>query len=91
MCYRSFIANISKPTSVRGLLPVLSNEPLAFLADYCRRQLNLRDHSEQQKLSAVMSSLPALWPDLDAICNHEKCVFLPIPVSTIVLRILQIR
>ena len=37
--YKHFIANVCKPTSVRGLLQVLTSEPLEFLEQFCKRQL----------------------------------------------------
>ena len=61
--YKKFIANISKLTSVRGLLQVLTPEPLQYLEDFCRQTLNLHLHISQQQLKSVTSNLPALWPD----------------------------
>ena len=90
-CYKSFLANISKPTSVRGLLQVLSPEPLEYLEEYCKEVLDVRSHASQHQLMILESSLPAIWPDLEEICNVENTVFLPKPVSTIVLRLLKIR
>ena len=90
-CYKSFIANVSKPTSVRGLLQVLSPEPLEYLEEYCKEVLDVRSHSSQHQLKVLDSSLPAIWPDLDEVCNIENSVFLPKPVSQIILRLLKIR
>jgi hypothetical protein len=90
-CYASFMANISKPTSVRGLLQVLSPEPLEYLEEYCKEVLDVRSHNSQHQLHVLESSLPAIWPDLDEICNIENVVFLPKPVSQIMLRLLKIR
>ena len=41
-CFKHFIANVSKPTSVRGLLQVLSAEPLEYLEQYCKEALNMQ-------------------------------------------------
>ena len=90
-CYKHFLANVSKPTSVRGLLQVLTPEPLQYLEQYCKEELNLRINSSQQQLQCIVTSLPAIWPDLDAMCNLENTEFLPKVVSNIILRLLKIR
>ena len=89
-CYKSFMANICKPTSVRGLLQVLSPEPLEYLEEYCKEVLDVRSHYSQHQLKVLESSLPAIWPDLDEVCNIENSVFLPKPVSQIILRLLKV-
>ena len=68
-CYRHFLGNVCKPTSVRGLLQVLSSEPLLYLEQFCKEELNLHAHSSQRQLKCVAASLPAVWPDLNRICN----------------------
>ena len=90
-CYKHFMANVCKPTSVRGLLQVLSAEPLEYLEKFCKKELNLHAHTAQQQLKCIVSSLPALWPDLDTICNLENTEYLPEPVSTILIKMLEIR
>ena len=90
-CFKHFIANVSKPTSVRGLLQVLSAEPLEYLEQYCKEELNIRTPSAQQQLQCIVSSLPAIWPDLDAMCNLENSEYLPKQVSNILLKLLKIR
>ena len=89
--YLKFLNNISKATSLRGLLQVSNNEPLEFLKAYCNETVNIRDVEHIQKLKIVMSELPAFWPILDSICLLENGNFLPELVSRIVLRILAIR
>ena len=90
-CYKHFLANISKPTSVRGLLQVLTPEPLVYLEQYCKEELNLRDHRMQKQLQCIATNLPAIWPDLDSICNIENSEYLPKQVSEILLTILRMR
>ena len=90
-CYRHFLANVCKPTSVRGLLQVLSSEPLLYLEQFCKEELNLHAHSSQMQLKCVATSLPAIWPDLDRICNLTNSEFLPKEVSTVILKLLSIR
>ena len=89
--YLKLLSNISKATSVRGLLQVSNNEPLEYLKDYCNETVNIRDVEHLQKLKIVMSELPAFWPILDSICLLENRTFLPELVSRIVLRILTVR
>ena len=90
-CYRHFLANVCKPTSVRGLLQVMSSEPLLYLEQFCKEELNLHDHSSQRQLKCPAASLPAVWPDLNRICNLTNSEFLPKEVSTVVLNLLSIR
>ena len=66
-CYKSFMANNCKPTSVRGLLQVLSPEPLEYLEEYCKEILDVRSPYSQHQLKVLESSLPAIWPDLDEV------------------------
>ena len=90
-CYKNFLGNVSKPTSVRGLLQVLSPQPLEYLEQYCREQLDLRLHTSQQQLQCIAHSFPAIWPDLDTMGNLENSNYLPKSVSNIILRLLHIR
>jgi hypothetical protein len=90
-CYRHFLANVCKPTSVRGLLQVLTPEPLLYLEQFCKEELNLHAHSSQMQLKYLTVSLPAIWPDLDRICNLTNSEFLPKEVSTVILKLLSIR
>ena len=90
-CYKNFISNVCKLTSARGLLQVLTPQPLEYLEQFCKKQLNLRLHSSQEKLLCVASNFPALWPDIDSMCNMEKSIFMPKAVSDIVLKMLEIR
>ena len=80
-CYKSILANVARPTSVIGFIQVTSPEPLDYLEEYCKEVLDIRSHTSQHQLTIVQSSLPALWPDLDEMCNLEKTVFLPRVVS----------
>ena len=38
-----------------------------------------------------MSELPALWPDLLEILNREGTLYLPLEVSEIIIRVIEIR
>ena len=89
--YRNFLKNICSPASVRGLLQVLSAEPLQYLEQFSRQHLDLRSVAAQRQLKCVATNLPAVWPDLDQICTLENSVFLPRPVAVIVLKLLEIR
>jgi hypothetical protein len=84
-CYKSSMAYICKPTSVMGLLQVLSPDPLEYLEEYCKEVLDVWSHYSQQQLKLLESSLPAIWPDLDKVWNIEK------PVSQIIHRLLKTR
>ena len=66
--YVKFLSNISKGTSLRGLLQVASSRPLKNLKLYCEEILDIRDVRHITKLREVMSELPAFWSILDSIC-----------------------
>ena len=89
--FATFLGNISKNSSARSLIQVNKLDVLEYLSEYCKEELDLRIIQNEEKLKAVIKSLPALWPTLDAICSIEKSKFLPREVSRIVLRILKIR
>ena len=89
--YRSLLKNICSPASVRGLLQVLSPEPLQYLEQFSREQLDLHSLAAQRQLQCVATSLPALWPYLDQICSLENSLFLPRPLAAIILQLLKIR
>ena len=90
-CYKNLIGNVSKPTSVRGLLQVLTPEPLIYLEQFCKEELNLYDHSSQRQLQCIVANLPAIWPAINSICNLENSEFLPKEVSAILLKLLTMR
>ena len=89
--YKEILANISKNTSVAGYLQVLSNEPLNNLAEFCLQSLDIRaaENSEIQK--EIGGEMPALWPNLVEILNLEHLDFLPGDLSSIILKLIEIR
>ena len=89
--YVAFLSNISKNSSVRGLMQVNNLENLEILAEYCREDLDLRIIRNKDKLTSLMKTFPALWPIMDSICSLEKTKFLPLPVSRVILSMLKIR
>ena len=89
--YTRFINNISKPTSVRGLIQVTSPAPLQYLKQFCEGSINIKSVEEKFKLQVVLKQLPVLWPMLENICNLERSAVLPPEVCAIVLKLLQIR
>ena len=86
-----FLTNISKPTSVAGLLQSTGPEALKFLEDFAKETLHLRHRTNKDKLSIVAKELPAFWPMLLEILNEEKSNFLNPFLATIVLKLLDIR
>ena len=89
--YATFLSNISKTTSVRGLLQVSCPEPLQFLEEFCQETLDLRDVANVEKIRLIMNELPAFWPILNNICLKEESRFLPRSISKIVVKLLEIR
>ena len=89
--YKEILGNVCKNTSVAGYLQVLSNQPLDYLAEFCHQRLDIRaaENSEIQK--QVVAEIPALWPNLVDILNLEHLDFLPGDLSSIVLKLIEIR
>ena len=86
-----FLTNISKPTSVAGLLQSTGPEALKHLEDFANETLHLRHRINKDKLNIVAKELPAFWPMLLGILNEEKSNFLNPFLATIVLKLLDIR
>lgn len=89
--FRRFIQNISKPTSVRGLIQVTNFLPLDILRSFCNEDLAVKAIENIEELRVLSEEVPVLWSILDDICNLEKCSFLPREVALIVVRLLDIR
>ena len=85
-----FLTNISKPTSVAGLLQSTGSAALKHLEDFANETLHLRHRTNKDKLSIVAKELPAFWPMLLGILNEEKSNFLNPFLATIVLKLLDI-
>lgn len=88
--YSRFIANIAKPTSVASYMQVTHDEPLTILKLFCEQTLNL-SALNQDKVHLITKELPALWPNLMDILEIEKTQFLPIDVSNILIKMIDIR
>ena len=89
--YKRFLANVSKETSVAGLLQVTCKEPLSVLRRFCQRDLDLTKINNSASLSLLREEIPPFLSMLEDIRKEEKSNFLPPDVSSIVLTILRIR
>ena len=87
----TFLADISKSSSIAGLLQVRSSKPLTFLKQFCLEQLDIRSPAESRKLDIINSEIPTFWPQLVSICELNKSKYPPNSVSKIVLRMIKIR
>ena len=74
-----------------GFLQVTGPEPLDILEAYCQEMLDLRSAANSDKQKIISSELPALWPNMLDILNLEKKNFLPADISSIFLKLIQIR
>ena len=89
--YNDFFSDISKETSIPGLIQVNSNEPLDILSDYCNERLDLRAHQNLNRLQIVEREIPALWSSLKNILKLEKrSNYLPKDVASVVLELISI-
>ena len=86
-----FIADISKSSSVAGLLQVTNHRTLVLLKKFCLEEIDIRSPTQDSKLKYLNSELPTFWPQLVAICELNKSTFLPSSVRKIVLCLIKIR
>ena len=89
--YKNLLSNLSKATSVSGFLQVTRPDTLRILEDYCDQLISLRSPEHNDDLKLVMAELPALWPDLLDILNRLDSTYLPLQVSAIVKKLIEIR
>ena len=89
--YRDFLKNIGRNSSARSLLQVNDTALLNDLAKFCRGILDVRQLKFQFILDTFKRALPVLWSILDNICLLERKKYLPIEVSTIVLKFINMR
>ena len=85
--YKRFLANISKPTSVAGLLQCTGPVALHYLSDFANQSLDLLHFSNRDKLEIIAREFPIL---LD-ILNQEKTNFMNPILTAIVKQLLEIR
>ena len=89
--YKSFLCDVSKSSSVAGLMQVRREKPLTILRKICNMQLDITNATNISKLDLLNRELPALWPQLIKIIKLEKYNFLPKPVADVVLCLISIR
>ena len=90
--YRDFLSDISKKTSVAGLIQVNSREPLVILKDFAEENIDLRSPANIDKLDTLQKEVSPLWTSLRKILGKEKTSkYLPKDVSAVVLKLIEIR
>ena len=89
--YTKFLADVSKNTPVAGFIQVTHKQSLLLLRQFCVKQLDVRSGGHTQQLNILTSELPALWPQLVDIYEHENSNFLPHDIAKIVLTLILIR
>jgi hypothetical protein len=89
--YARLLTNISKPTSVAGLLQCTGPEALKHLGDYSNQTLDLRHRNNRDKLDVVQKELPVFWQMLLGVLNIEKTNFMNPLLTNIVNKLLSIR
>ena len=89
--YITFLSNISKPSSVPGLLQTTGPVPLSHLKHFCEKKLDLGSVSNKDKSRLLEKELPAFFPNLMKIKAKAGTQYLPDCVNTIVLKLLKIR
>jgi hypothetical protein len=89
--YARLLTNISKPTSVAGLLQCTGPAALKHLGDFANQTLDLRHRSNSNMLNVVQKELPVFWHMLLDILNLEKTNFMNQLLANIVNKLLSIR
>jgi hypothetical protein len=89
--YARLLTNISKPTSVAGLLQCTGPAALKHLGDFANQTLDLRHRNNRDKLDVVQKQLPVFWHMLLDILNLEKTNFMNQLLANIVNKLLSIR
>ena len=89
--YARLLPNISKPTSVAGLLQCTGPAALKHLGDFANQTLDLRHRSNSNMLNVVQKELPVFWHMLLDILNLEKTNFMNQLLANIVNKLLSIR
>ena len=89
--YKRLLGNICNISSVAGFLQILTPESLEILEAYCNQTLDLRSAEHAGKQKMIKEEMPALWPNLIDILNLENANYLPGDVSSIILKMIQIR
>ena len=89
--YARLLPNISKPTSVAGLLQCTEPAALKHLGDFANQTLDLRHRSNSNMLNVVQKELPVFWHMLLDILNLEKTNFMNQLLANIVNKLLSIR
>ena len=70
---------------------MLSNKPLDYLAKFCLQSLDIRAAENLEIQKQILAEIPALWPNLVEILNLEHLDFLPGDLSSIILKLIEIR
>ena len=89
--YARLLTNISKPTSVAGLLQCTGPAALKHLGDFANQTLDLRHRSNSNMLNVVQKELPVFWHMLLDILNLEKTNFMNQLLANIVNKLFSIR
>ena len=89
--YVRLLTNISKPTSVAGLLQFAGPAAVKHLGDLANQTLDLRLRNSRDTLNVVQKELPVFWHMLLDILNLEKTNFMNQLLANIVNKLLNIR
>ena len=90
--YKDIFSDLSKQTSVAGLIQVNSREPLVILKDFAEENIDLRSPDNIDKLNTLQKEISPLWTSLRKILGKEKTSkYLPKDVGELVLKLIQIR
>ena len=90
-CYVKILSEVSKNIAAAGILQPTRNETIKYLRQYCLREIDIRENSNQAILKLLSSELPAIFPTLLEIVSFEESDFLPRDLSQIILKLILIR
>ena len=82
---------VTKNTPVAGFIQVTNKKTIRHLKRFCSEELSVRNGGQQKELRLIQSQIPALWNILIEICQYDKSDFLPQQISTLILKLIEIR
>ena len=90
-CYNKFLSEVTKNVPICGIIQVTESKPIKILKKFCYETLDLRSGTYPKEIELLKTQVPFIWKLLNDICLYENTDFLPLDISRIMLKMLEIR